>query len=202
MEPTRARRSPRLSPQSRALVADHHHLVENVARSISRFASDDRRLDLQAAGEDGLIRAALRFDPSRGTPFRAFAIAQIRWTMLNRLREERRARRELAHDFESASASQPSALRCELTGRPCERQGVEDVLVERVEAARRRALVEALLSQLKRAEREIVEAHYFEDRELKELVASSRSYVTVRRRHHDALRKLGQRLRAHEARLH
>ena len=49
--------------------------------------------DLEAEGALGLVRAARRFDPARGVPFRAFAIPFVRWQILEALRRRTRRNR-------------------------------------------------------------------------------------------------------------
>lgn len=71
-------------------IREHLPLVATVAAGLRR----DLRLppgvgdDLESAGREGLVRAAQRFDPSRGVPFGAFAHHRIRWAMLDGLRRE------------------------------------------------------------------------------------------------------------------
>lgn len=58
--------------------------------------------ELVAAGNMGLVKASMRWDPARRTKFSTYAYAYIRGAMLEGLRGEARAERAVA------------ALRCEL----------------------------------------------------------------------------------------
>jgi len=71
-------------------------LARQVGRDMGRHVALD---DLEAAGREGLVRAAKKFDESRGVPFRRFANHRVRGAMIDALRREstlpRRARERL-----------------------------------------------------------------------------------------------------------
>jgi len=71
----------------RELTPDDIALVESVAR---RMASRSRLPweELQSLGWLGLLRAAQRFDPSRGVPFEIWAETKIRGEIKDKLRKE------------------------------------------------------------------------------------------------------------------
>ena len=56
-------------------------------------------VDLEAAGSEGLVRAAHKFDPERGVPFRRFANHRVRGAIIDSMRREatmpRRVRKRL-----------------------------------------------------------------------------------------------------------
>lgn len=71
-------------------------IARQVAREMGMPLSLD---DLEAAGREGLVRSAQKFDESRGVPFRRFAHYRIRGAVIDSLRREstlpRRARKKL-----------------------------------------------------------------------------------------------------------
>ncbi|MGE5785802.1 MAG: sigma-70 family RNA polymerase sigma factor [Myxococcales bacterium] len=79
-----------------ALVVQHLDLVESIARHVSRTI--DNAVDfeeLTAAGREGLVEAARRFDSARGTPFRAFAGFRIEGAIIDGVRKSFRLPRRL-----------------------------------------------------------------------------------------------------------
>lgn len=76
------------SPEVLARFHSELALVETIAaqilRSIGRSIEFD---DLVAAGREGLLDAARRFDPSRGVPFGAYANLRIRGAILDGVRQ-------------------------------------------------------------------------------------------------------------------
>jgi len=71
-----------------ALVHEHLRLVRHVVRRMAmRIPSHVPLDDLVAAGTEGLLRAAERFDESRGVAFSTFAGCSIRGAVLDALRE-------------------------------------------------------------------------------------------------------------------
>lgn len=83
-----------------ALITANLDVPRIVARQVLREMGAHLALDdLEAAGREGLVRAAQKFDASRGVPFRRFANHRIRGAMIDALRREstlpRRARQRL-----------------------------------------------------------------------------------------------------------
>lgn len=78
----------RTTEERNALVEGHvrlvHHIVRRMARGIPPCVDVD---DLIAAGYEGLLRAAERFDEQRGVAFSTFAGCSIRGAVLDALRE-------------------------------------------------------------------------------------------------------------------
>jgi RNA polymerase sigma factor FliA len=69
------------------LVTAHLPLVGHVVREmLARVPAHVRREDLFSAGSEALVAAARGYDPSRGTPFGAFASLRIRGALLDELR--------------------------------------------------------------------------------------------------------------------
>jgi len=75
------------SPEVLALVRAHLELVKRIAsvlwHYVERFITFD---ELDAAGREGLLSAARRFDESRGVPFRVYANYRIRGAMVDAIR--------------------------------------------------------------------------------------------------------------------
>jgi RNA polymerase sigma factor FliA len=72
------------------LIITHLHLVRKVARQVRRSpqGTGARLEDLEADGKEGLVEAATRFDPTRGTRFSAFAKPRIRGAMIDGIRAQ------------------------------------------------------------------------------------------------------------------
>lgn len=62
-------------------------LVDIVARQVMRKLSENADFEeLRAAGREGLLMAARRFDPTRGVPFRSFANYRVQGAIYDALR--------------------------------------------------------------------------------------------------------------------
>lgn len=78
---------PQLAPEATSLVTANLPLVGHLVREVlARVPAQVRREDLFSAGSLALVTAARTFDPSRGTPFTAFAAMRIRGALLDDLR--------------------------------------------------------------------------------------------------------------------
>lgn len=90
---------------SRALSAEQRARVEAFAPRVAQIARSLRRLvgiapdECESAGYEALARAALRYDPSSGVPFSAYAFYRVRGAMIDAARnafpDHKRARRAL-----------------------------------------------------------------------------------------------------------
>ncbi len=157
--------------------------------------SQQRREDLRSLGNEGLVCAARLFDPSLGVPFAAFAAMHVRWAMLRGLRVDRRQRRgQVQENFAERARMESTRLRVAEPLLSTSEPDAEARLADAQEDAARRAMVAVAVAQLRPKDREVIDGHYFEERELRSLVRSGASYATVRRRHKGALAKLGKRL--------
>lgn len=77
------------TPESRQLFTEHLDLVEVAARKVSRSMGGFRDLDsLRSFGQEGLMVAARRFDPTRGIPFRAYATFRVRGAIIDGVRRD------------------------------------------------------------------------------------------------------------------
>ena len=86
------------SPEVLALFEAHLHLVDVVARQLTKQIGPVLDLeDLVSYGQEGLLLAARRFDPSQGTPFRRYANYRIRGAMVDGMRSASRLPRR-AHE--------------------------------------------------------------------------------------------------------
>jgi RNA polymerase sigma factor for flagellar operon FliA len=108
----------RLSPEQSRLVEQYYPRVAPMARSIAATVSHVNIDDLHSAGHEGLVEAALRFDPDAGVPFAAFAHYRVRGAMIDaarraapQVRRRNRAMRALQASqalLEEANRTQPS----------------------------------------------------------------------------------------------
>jgi RNA polymerase sigma factor for flagellar operon FliA len=81
-------------------------LVRIIARKVALGLGSASDLDeLTAFGQEGLLDAARRFDPSRGVPFRAYANYRIRGAMLDGVRKDAPLGRRLHHKLAAASSA-------------------------------------------------------------------------------------------------
>src|SRR5512133_1405993 len=100
-------------------VLQHLDLVEEIARHVSRAIDGAIEFEeLVAAGHEGLLDAARRFDPKRGVPFHAFAGFRIEGAIVDGVRKSSRLPRRMYARlvvFEATRAlnegESPSALR-------------------------------------------------------------------------------------------
>lgn len=85
----RAPMAPRLTESERdELVRGHLDMVPRIARKIQRDMPSWVRLDdLVGAGQEGLLDAARRFDPARGSSFNNYAYYRVRGTMIDWVRD-------------------------------------------------------------------------------------------------------------------
>lgn len=67
-----------MTPEQTTLVLEHRWWAWKIARRYLRPNRWHTLEELRAAAEDGLIRAAQKFDPTRGIPFRFYAQFQVR----------------------------------------------------------------------------------------------------------------------------
>jgi RNA polymerase sigma factor FliA len=76
------------SPEVLALVHTHLELVKKIASAlwhhVERFVAFD---EIDAAGREGLLLAARRYDSSRGVPFHVYANYRIRGAMVDAIRK-------------------------------------------------------------------------------------------------------------------
>jgi RNA polymerase sigma factor FliA len=105
---------------TQALIEQHLYLVQHVLNHLARrYPRHVERGDLWSAGAQGLVEAALRYDPGTGVPFPRYAVVRIRGAMVDCTRERDMAARGLRRherlaraareDFEAAHGRAPSA---------------------------------------------------------------------------------------------
>lgn len=110
--------TPPLTEEQSRLVEQHLPRVRSLARALAHSVSHADVDELQSAGAEGLVEAALRYDPTSGTPFVAFAHYRIKGAMIDaarraapQVRRRNRAMRALAATqalLEHAQRGQPS----------------------------------------------------------------------------------------------
>lgn len=89
-----------------SLVREHIDVVRGVALHLKRQISPNLQLDdLISSGHEGLVRAARGFDPSRGVPFKAWAILRIRGAIFDGLRSNAMLPRRLHQRVRAAIAA-------------------------------------------------------------------------------------------------
>lgn len=88
--------SPPLSDEQAARVARHTDLVVRIAHSVHRQLAIVDVDELASIGNEALVGAAMRYDPTSGASFSTYAYYRIRGAMLDALRSARPAgRREI-----------------------------------------------------------------------------------------------------------
>lgn len=122
----------RLTAEQSARVEQLAPRVASLARSIARQASHASADELQSAGYEGLVEAALRYEPGSGVPFSAFAHYRIRGAMID---AARRAVPELRRQQRAMRALEASQRLLEQAERDHAAAGDRRSLRERVTAA-------------------------------------------------------------------
>ncbi len=77
-------------------------IAGRIVRAIGAFAE---REELVAAGREGLLDAAMRFDPTRGVPFRAYANIRIQGAVIDSIRKLARLPRRAHERLRTLEAS-------------------------------------------------------------------------------------------------
>ncbi|MEZ4382577.1 MAG: sigma-70 family RNA polymerase sigma factor [Nannocystaceae bacterium] len=95
--------SERLTREQQRLVARHADRVTEIARGIRSQVGTLPLEDFVSAGNEALVKAALRFDPAAGVPFTGYAYLRVRGAMIDAVRSanptvrrQRRAMRAMA----------------------------------------------------------------------------------------------------------
>ncbi len=213
-----------LTRDQQKLVESHLHVVRKIAGRCARktrLASFD---DLVQIGRLGLMEAAQTFDASFQVAFEGFAWARIEGAMKNALNRERNHVRVLVAGAQVAGLAQGETVRdtsdalndtdADTWSRiDAENQGMLAALAagfvgslallnaeERLAAEREYRVAIAALDEaietLPERDRQIVKLHYFERLDLQEVASRTKiAYGSLRRYHHDAMNRLGLRLR-------
>lgn len=184
------------------LILAHTHLVpKTVKRLVPKVPARIEREDLEGAGYLGLVEAADRWDPARGTAFRTLAIAWIRGAVWEYLRaedwaprsvreKERRGEEEvlelvslsdvLVNDGEGSPITVAEAV-------PDPNVDVERQTLAKLEEEALRACVR----WLPRRERALLEAYYWDDRTHRQIGSRERRCVSrIHQWHEEAMGRL------------
>jgi len=108
----------RLDADQQALVAGASGLVHALAAQVSRSWKQLSFDELVSAGYEALVRAATRYDPSRGTRFEVFAYRHVHGEMVNAAYKEARHghwRRAALGALRRAGAPSPLPVRLDET---------------------------------------------------------------------------------------
>jgi RNA polymerase sigma factor FliA len=81
-------------------------MAKQICRSIRAF---DQFEDMIAAGREGLLNAAMRYDPHRGIPFRAYANLRVRGSIVDSIRQSSRLSRRAYERLKSLEAASQTA---------------------------------------------------------------------------------------------
>lgn len=183
--------------------------------------------DMLALGREGLVQAAKSFDPTLGVAFTTFATYRVQGAMLDGIRKEAGRAREIAlscriagseylavqretgdvmtdtdEDYENRLETFADGLAAAMfTGLVSaatrgQSKG-EDAAVSRDSYARAIRALEKATSTLPEREKKLIDLHYRENRELKEVAQIlGVSYASVRRYHAGVMERLAVRMRA------
>jgi RNA polymerase sigma-B factor len=171
----------------RQLIEMNLPLVRALAQ---RFAYSGEQLeDLTQVGALGLIKAVDRYDPTRGSSLRAYAVPTVLGELRRHLRDRARPLRIPRGDGQEQVVVQSVPLEAEAPS-------ARDPLAEqRLELGEERALLEAGLRTLPRRQRRIVQLHYFDNVSQRGIASQlGLSQVHVSRLLHDSLGKLRQQI--------
>lgn len=96
--------------RAHALFQKELDLVDIVAKQICRsIRAFDQVEDMIAAGREGLLNAAMRFDPHRGIPFRAYANLRVRGAIVDSIRQSSRLSRRAYERLKALDAASQAA---------------------------------------------------------------------------------------------
>ncbi len=181
----------RLDAMQKILVAGAASRVPQIARALRGLLGGVRFDECESAGYEALVRAALRYEPTTGVPFMAFAYQRVRGAMLDAARNTFPDRRRFARVVRAMEAADcVSQANAPLAGDPrtlAERVAAAAAMVREVTAAvvlgravedeqgdprtgdlegwlldeETRAKIQAALGRCKPEERAVVDALYF-----------------------------------------
>ncbi|MEE9386583.1 MAG: sigma-70 family RNA polymerase sigma factor [Nannocystaceae bacterium] len=97
---------PSLSPEQATRVERAAPRVKQIAHAVHRSLWHIPLEELRSAGYEGLVHAALRYDPDSGVPFAAFAYYRIRGAMIDYGRRSTPGSRSVARAQRSLAAQQ------------------------------------------------------------------------------------------------
>jgi len=124
----------RLTPEQSAWVEQAYPKVTNIAKLVFRQTSNLSVEELTSAGTEGLVAAALRYDPATGVPFPAFAYYRVRGAMIDAARRANPGSRQRRRAILALQASQAILEHAERK-MPDASEGDRRSLRERVAAA-------------------------------------------------------------------
>jgi|LNFM01.2.fsa_nt_gb RNA polymerase sigma factor for flagellar operon FliA len=123
-----------LTEEQSRLVEQNLPRVRTLARIVARTVSHADIDELYSAGAEGLVEAALRYDPSSGTAFAAFFHYRVRGAMIDAARRAAPQVRRRSRALRALAATQALLEHAQL-GQPSGDTGDPRSLRERVEAA-------------------------------------------------------------------
>jgi RNA polymerase sigma factor for flagellar operon FliA len=126
--------SERLSPQQTLWVEQCLPRVQHMARVLAPKMPHASQEELESAGYEGLVQAALRYEPESGVPFGAFAHYRVRGAMIDAARAAAPALRRKSRAVRSLAATQ-ELLEREAAAQPAADRADPRSLRERVAAA-------------------------------------------------------------------
>ena len=168
-----------LSPAQQRRVEGEAERVPHIARAITHSMPQVSVEDLISAGNEGLVQAALRYDPASGVPFGAFAHYRIRGAMIDYARRAVPAVRRRTRALRSIAASQAvlnhaqreqAALDAHSTRTLQERVGAAANIVAQATAA-------IMLTKLSRIDPDAVAGERFKDAEQEVLGTEMRALL-------------------------
>ncbi len=167
-----AQMTPQLNAQQRKWVESAMHEVAPIARRLSHSTSHASADELQSAGYEGLVQAALRYDPNSGVPFPAYAHYRVRGAMIDAARRASPAIRRRSRALRALQATQ-SLLEQAERGEVDPQTADPRTLQERVDAAAQlvaQTTLAVTLARLAPKDPEAVSGHDHHD--IEETVAS------------------------------
>jgi RNA polymerase sigma factor for flagellar operon FliA len=126
--------SAKLTPEQQRWVERAAPKVRALARSLAPSTPHASLDELESAGLEGLVQAALRFDPTAGVPFRSFAHYRVRGAMIDAAREAAPAIRRRSRAMKLLHATQ-ALLEQAQKRQPRAEDGDPRSLAEKVQAA-------------------------------------------------------------------
>jgi RNA polymerase sigma factor for flagellar operon FliA len=169
----------RLTPEQQRWVEQVTPRVLEIARAVRHRIGTLSLDDYLSAGNEALVRAALRYDPTTGVPFQAFAYLRVRGAMIDAVRAQHPAVRQQRRALRALEATQAVFQAAEQAA-PDRAQSDPRTVRERVDAAAdliRQTTAAVLLARLEPADPELLPGDTAERADERLLAAESRALL-------------------------
>jgi|GEM_PF-5333594 len=190
---------PRTSDRVR-LIAEHIHLPDQILAR-RRRSNDPHFDDMRADGYIGLLKAATRFDPARGTSFKTFAWHRVDGSIRDGAKKflgRRTVAALIGEDTADEASRKPTFV--EYSEAHALQSNHVPSLEEVIDQRRAAARLREHLSRLPKREQQIAKSHYFAGKTIQETAAEiGYNEFNTSRFHRQMLRQLREALSTTES---